>query len=207
MRELLNTLGKTLLDIGNFGLLLVLFMYIYALVGLESFANRFHFGEDGRAVHIAEEGYDSAWVPRSNFDTLVNAFTTIFEASFAGGFESEGASAGKRWRGRWGGMQRVDESCCWPMTLTRHRRIVCVTSRGLCYRRKSFRWHMPPHAGTPGAAVLKYSTCSQHRLLIRVKRSGSAFCRIHCCFRAIHLTTRAPMQRAQPSPLHSEIIF
>lgn len=79
MRELLNTLGKTLLDIGNFGMLLVLFMYIYALVGLQFFANRFHFDEDGVAIGIGEEGYYSAEVPRSNFDNLMNAFTTIFE--------------------------------------------------------------------------------------------------------------------------------
>lgn len=81
MRELLNTLGKTLLDIGNFGMLLVLFMYIYALVGLQFFANRFHFNEEGQAVPIGEEGYYAAEVPRSNFDTLMNAFTTIFEVS------------------------------------------------------------------------------------------------------------------------------
>ncbi|CBJ26318.1 Voltage Gated Calcium/Sodium Channel subunit alpha [Ectocarpus siliculosus] len=79
MRELLNTLGKTLLDIGNFGMLLVLFMYIYALVGLQFFANRFHFNEVGEVVGIGEPGYYTAEVPRSNFDTLMNAFTTIFE--------------------------------------------------------------------------------------------------------------------------------
>lgn len=79
MRELLNTLGKTVLDIGNFGMLLVLFMYIYALVGLQFFANRFHFDEDGVTVGIGEPGYYTAEVPRSNFDSLMNAFTTIFE--------------------------------------------------------------------------------------------------------------------------------
>lgn len=84
MRDLLNTLGKTLLDVGNFGMLLVLFMYIYALVGLQFFANRFHFNSDGVAVGIGEEGYYSAQVPRSNFDTLMNAFTTIFEVSWRG---------------------------------------------------------------------------------------------------------------------------
>lgn len=79
MRELLNTLGKTLLDIGNFGMLLVLFMYIYALVGLQFFANRFHFDQEGAVVGIGEIGYYDADIPRSNFDSLMNAFTTIFE--------------------------------------------------------------------------------------------------------------------------------
>lgn len=81
MRELLETLHKTLLDIGNFGLLLLLFMYIYVLIGLQFFANRFHFDDDGHVIGIGEEGYDTADVPRSNFDTLLNAFVTIFEAS------------------------------------------------------------------------------------------------------------------------------
>ncbi|CAM9381269.1 unnamed protein product [Choristocarpus tenellus] len=79
MRDLLNTLGKTVLDVGNFGMLLVLFMYIYALVGLQFFANRFHFDSEGRAIGIGEEGYYTADVPRSNFDSLENAFTTIFQ--------------------------------------------------------------------------------------------------------------------------------
>lgn len=81
MRNLLETLRKTLLDIGNFGLLLVLLMFIYSLVGLQFFANRFRFGDDGRAIGIGEEGYYDAFIPRSNFDTLVNALVTIFEAS------------------------------------------------------------------------------------------------------------------------------
>lgn len=81
MRELLRTLRMTLRDICNFGLLLVLFMYVYALIGLQFFANRFHFDEDGEAVAIGEDGYDSAEVPRSNFDTVLNAFTTVFEVS------------------------------------------------------------------------------------------------------------------------------
>ncbi|CAM9453078.1 unnamed protein product, partial [Discosporangium mesarthrocarpum] len=79
MRDLLNTLGKTVLDVGNFGMLLLLFMYIYALVGLQFFANRFHFDDEGRAVGIGEEGYYVATIPRSNFDSLQNAFTTIFQ--------------------------------------------------------------------------------------------------------------------------------
>ncbi|CAM9345432.1 unnamed protein product, partial [Laminaria digitata] len=81
MRELLETLRKTLLDIGNFGLLLLLFMYIYVLIGLQFFANRFHFDDDGHVIGIGEEGYDTAEVPRSNFDSLLNAFVTVFEAS------------------------------------------------------------------------------------------------------------------------------
>lgn len=83
MRDLLETLRKTLLDIGNFGLLLLLFMFIYVLVGAQFFANRFRFGEDGKAIGIGEEGYYTAEVPRSNFDSFLLAFVTVFEASVA----------------------------------------------------------------------------------------------------------------------------
>eukprot|EP00903_Cladosiphon_okamuranus_P009702 g9229.t2 len=62
MRDLLETLRKTLLDIGNFGLLLLLFMFVYILIGVQFFANRFHFGEDGKVIGIGEEGYDDAEV-------------------------------------------------------------------------------------------------------------------------------------------------
>ncbi|CAB1112699.1 unnamed protein product [Ectocarpus sp. CCAP 1310/34] len=79
MRDLLETLRKTLLDIGNFALLLLLFMFIYVLIGVQFFANRLHFAEDGRVIGIGEEGYYDAKVPRSNFDTLLHAFTTVFE--------------------------------------------------------------------------------------------------------------------------------
>lgn len=101
MRELLNTLGKTLLDIGNFGMLLVLFMYIYALVGLQIFANRFHFDKDGVAVGIGQEGYHSAEIPRSNFDTLMKAFTTIFEVHDDVGPDEGGGGGACGWGGGW----------------------------------------------------------------------------------------------------------
>lgn len=78
MRELLSTISRTVVDVGNFGLLLLLFMFIYSLIGLQFFANHFHFDEDGEVIGIGREGYDDAHVPRSNFDTLLNAFTTIF---------------------------------------------------------------------------------------------------------------------------------
>ncbi len=37
--DLLKTLGKSLKDISQFSLLLLLFMYIFALLGMELFAN------------------------------------------------------------------------------------------------------------------------------------------------------------------------
>lgn len=94
MRDLLETLRKTLMDVGNFGLLLLLFMFIYVLIGVQFFANRFRFDEDGKAIGIGEEGYYDADIPRSNFDTLVNAFVTVFEVR--GGGWAGGRAGGRR---------------------------------------------------------------------------------------------------------------
>ncbi|CAM9558144.1 unnamed protein product [Chrysoparadoxa australica] len=79
MRQLLLALGKTLYDVANFGLLLVLFMYIGALVGLQFFANRLHFDENGYGIGIGEEGWADAEVPRSTFDSLELGITSIFQ--------------------------------------------------------------------------------------------------------------------------------
>jgi len=46
LRNLLSTIARTLKEMGNFLLLLVLFMYIVALVGMQFFATRFKFHPD-----------------------------------------------------------------------------------------------------------------------------------------------------------------
>ncbi len=45
LRVLLETIGRSLKDVVNFAILLLLFMYIFALVGMQFFANRFCFDE------------------------------------------------------------------------------------------------------------------------------------------------------------------
>ena len=49
------------------------------MIGMQFFANRLRFDENGFRVRPGTPGYDDAEVPRSHFDTLLWAFTTIFQ--------------------------------------------------------------------------------------------------------------------------------
>lgn len=69
---------KTINEIGNFGVLFMLFMYIYALIGMQMFGNRLRFDGDGFPVDLSQE---AAYIPRSNFDTILWAMVTIFQVS------------------------------------------------------------------------------------------------------------------------------
>ena len=65
----------------SFVILLFLYLFILTLIGMQFFANRFRFLEDGEpALPITSE----AWVtapnrPRSNFDDFTQALMTIFQ--------------------------------------------------------------------------------------------------------------------------------
>ena len=64
----------------NFSLLLFLFMYIFALLGVQFYSNRFHFnGEDGWPIGFGDSGYFEADVPRENFDSVLNALMRVFQ--------------------------------------------------------------------------------------------------------------------------------
>eukprot|EP00602_Paraphysomonas_sp_CaronLab_P008605 CAMPEP_0185034492 /NCGR_PEP_ID=MMETSP1103-20130426/24443_1 /TAXON_ID=36769 /ORGANISM="Paraphysomonas bandaiensis, Strain Caron Lab Isolate" /LENGTH=1644 /DNA_ID=CAMNT_0027571169 /DNA_START=197 /DNA_END=5132 /DNA_ORIENTATION=+ len=81
MKKLLGKVIKTVFDLGNFGLLLFLFLYIYTLVGMQFFANRFRFDEEGYAI---EDINSHAWKhapdwSRSNFDDFTHSFATVFQ--------------------------------------------------------------------------------------------------------------------------------
>ena len=69
---MLVKIGKSLKDISNFSVLLFLFLFTYSLLGMELFAQRVKFNEDGLVDIINGES------PRENFDDLPHAFTTIF---------------------------------------------------------------------------------------------------------------------------------
>lgn len=105
LRLLLSTILRTLIHVGNFVLLLLLFMYIFALIGmqvsrvvaavrhsvcvgsthralcsLQLFANRFRFDPvTNEALTVLDPGYQDAPVPRAHFDNLLRAFVTIFQ--------------------------------------------------------------------------------------------------------------------------------
>jgi len=81
MKKLLVKVIKTVKDLANFGVLLTLFLYIYTLVGMQFFANRLRFDEDGYPIHDigSAEWKDPAIWPRSNFDDFNHAFGTVFQ--------------------------------------------------------------------------------------------------------------------------------
>lgn len=70
LRVLMDSIGATVLGMGNYTILLILLIYLYALLGMQFFAGKFRFGDDGLYN-------ESGKVPRENFDTIWEAFITI----------------------------------------------------------------------------------------------------------------------------------
>lgn len=82
MRVLLDLIAKTAVQMSNFMVLFLIFIYIYALMGMQFFGARMHFDDLGYRVEITKGGNRDAWeaaeVPRMNFDTIHWAAATIF---------------------------------------------------------------------------------------------------------------------------------
>ena len=70
LRVLMDSIGTTVLGMGNYAVLLLLFIYLYALLGMQFFAGRFTFGDDGL---FKSDGT----IPRENFDSIWESFITI----------------------------------------------------------------------------------------------------------------------------------
>lgn len=80
LNVLLKTIVKTLNDVANFGVLLLLFMYIFALIGMQFFANKFCFDYvTGSPEQQLSGSCIDAERPRAHFDDLLWAFVTIFQ--------------------------------------------------------------------------------------------------------------------------------
>ena len=69
---MLKTILRTLKDISVFSILLFLFMFTYSLLGLELFAYKAKFNDQG-ILDLVNGEY-----PDSNFNEFYNAFTTVF---------------------------------------------------------------------------------------------------------------------------------
>ena len=68
-------------DISNFGVLLFLFMYIYALLGMEMFANQIRLTFDGEIIENIPDFVKSEHImiaPRYNFDNIFNSLVVVF---------------------------------------------------------------------------------------------------------------------------------
>lgn len=68
-------------DISNFIVLLFLFIFTYSMLGMELFAYKCRLDEDGYPINLDAYNGMSTTIgisPRENFDTFLNAFTTIY---------------------------------------------------------------------------------------------------------------------------------
>ena len=84
LAAILKTTGQSLKAISNFSLLLLLFMYIFALLGMELFANVALVDGDENLI-VGEEAIQKLYAsgdfytfPRDNFNNIGYALTTIF---------------------------------------------------------------------------------------------------------------------------------
>jgi voltage-dependent calcium channel L type alpha-1D len=73
LKLLLDSIAHTVAAIGNFTVLLGLFIYVYSLLGMQFFAGQLKFDENGNPDAV------NGTSPRANFDILLQAFITIFQ--------------------------------------------------------------------------------------------------------------------------------
>lgn len=79
LKILIDSIIFTLTTIGDYVILLMLFIYIFALLGMSFFAGRIKFDADDRVNPLGES-------PRTNFDTLHWSVITIFEVLMGEGW-------------------------------------------------------------------------------------------------------------------------
>ena len=71
LRCLLDSIAETLSQVANFMVILAIFIYVFALLGMEIFAGKFMFDRDGN--------YDAnGTLSRQNYDEILWAIVTVF---------------------------------------------------------------------------------------------------------------------------------
>lgn len=81
LQDIIGKTVKSLKDISNFGVLLFLFMYIFALLGMEMFANQIRLTWDEEIIKDIPAFVKSGGImiaPRYNFDNVYNAVIVVF---------------------------------------------------------------------------------------------------------------------------------
>jgi hypothetical protein len=77
-RILLEKIVETLKNIWNFAVLMLIFMFIFTLLGMELFGHKIKYNDhDGTAV-VTPSPTQHGVSPRVNFDDFINGFITIF---------------------------------------------------------------------------------------------------------------------------------
>eukprot|EP00605_Chrysophyceae_sp_TOSAG23-4_P002491 GSChrysophyteH1.ASY1.ANO1.2754.1 assembled CDS len=81
LKILFLRVAKTFADLGTYMILLVVLIFIYTVVGLQFFSNRFRFDANGEnIVEIrSEKWFDAPEVPRYNFDDFTSSFASVFQ--------------------------------------------------------------------------------------------------------------------------------
>jgi voltage-dependent calcium channel L type alpha-1D len=79
LRRMVNVVIGMLSASVNLGMLLLLFMYIFSILGMEFFATKLHFDDNGYALHWNDTAYADSESPRINFDDFWSAFLTVFQ--------------------------------------------------------------------------------------------------------------------------------
>jgi len=79
-RDLLAKMIDTAFDINYFALLMLIFMFIFTLLGMELFAYKIKFVDDVKtsALKPGDKTWDEGVPPRANFNDFFQGFTTIF---------------------------------------------------------------------------------------------------------------------------------
>ena len=73
LRCLIDSIAATVKAIGNFMVILAIFIYVFSLLGMQMFAGRFRFNSEG---YFDDE---NGQVPRTNFDGLLWSIITVFQ--------------------------------------------------------------------------------------------------------------------------------
>eukprot|EP00736_Rhodelphis_marinus_P000156 Rmarinus@m.17433 len=71
LRRLLNTVLLSVASIGYFSCLMVLFIFIYSMMGMQMYGGEMY-------TSLTEDG-ERAEIPRANFDDFLASFTTVFQ--------------------------------------------------------------------------------------------------------------------------------
>ena len=67
----------TLIDVSTFTILLLMFMFIFSLLGMELFGFKVFFLDD-LSINEGDKNFEKALAPRPNFNDMAMSFTSIF---------------------------------------------------------------------------------------------------------------------------------
>jgi hypothetical protein len=73
LRCLLDSIAHTIIAIGNFMVILAIFIYVFALLGMQMFAGRLKFNAEGYFDPV------NGRLSRQNFDNLLASLITVFQ--------------------------------------------------------------------------------------------------------------------------------